>query len=131
MSESILGKHSVELDEQGILTLYGPDTRMTLPYDEAYKLLIWLDSNRGTLYRLAQEDIEQETQLEILLHENQLRHLDELKEAIPDLHETKVKVLEVLLEKVSEQAVHLLDDLELEYTVHPLLLEDHDAFAQG
>lgn len=131
MSECILGKHSAELDEQGMLTLYGPNTRMALPYDEAYKLMNWLYDNRSTLYRLAQQDTEQEQQLEILLHQNELDHLDELKAVIPDLHETKVKVLGAPLGMVPEQAVHLLDDLDIEYTIHPLLLEDHDSFAQG
>lgn len=57
MSECILGRHTAELDEQGTLTLYGPGTRMMLPYDEAYALLIWLDENhRDTLYWLAHED---------------------------------------------------------------------------
>jgi len=57
MSECILGRHTAELDEQGTLTLYGPGTRMSLPYDEAYALLSWLDENhRDTLYRLARED---------------------------------------------------------------------------
>ena len=57
MSECILGKHTAELDEQGTLTLYGPGTRMSLPYDEAYALLTWLyETHRGTLYQLTHED---------------------------------------------------------------------------
>jgi hypothetical protein len=61
MSERILGRHTAELDEQGTLTLYGPGTRMALPYDEAYALLTWLDENhRDTLFRLVQEDQESE-----------------------------------------------------------------------
>jgi hypothetical protein len=57
MSERILGRHTAELDEQGTLTLYGPGTRMALPYDEAYALLIWLNENhRDTLYQLVHED---------------------------------------------------------------------------
>ena len=57
MSECILGRHTAELDEQGTLTLYGPRTRVALPYDEAYALLNWLyENHRDTLYWLAHED---------------------------------------------------------------------------
>lgn len=64
MSECILGRHTAELDEQGMLTLYGPGARMALPYDEAYALLTWLDENhRHTLFRLVQEDQESELYL--------------------------------------------------------------------
>ncbi|HZU02753.1 MAG TPA: hypothetical protein VFA10_23995 [Ktedonobacteraceae bacterium] len=57
MSEHILGRHTAELNEQGTLTLYGPGTQLSLPYDEAYALLQWLDENhRDTLYRLTHED---------------------------------------------------------------------------
>jgi hypothetical protein len=61
MREHILGRHTAELDEQGTLTLYGPEVRMALPYDEAYALLTWLDENhRDTLFTLVQEDQESE-----------------------------------------------------------------------
>jgi hypothetical protein len=61
MSEHILGRHTAELDEQGTLTLYGPEVHMALPYDEAYALLRWLDENhRDTLFTLVQEDQESE-----------------------------------------------------------------------
>ena len=64
MSECILGRHTAELDEQGMLTLYGPGARMALPYDEAYALLTWLDENhRDTFFRLVQEDQEPELYL--------------------------------------------------------------------
>ena len=57
MSERILGRHTAELDEQGTLTLYGPRSRVALPYDEAYALLIWLyENHRDTLYWLTHED---------------------------------------------------------------------------
>lgn len=55
--EHILGRHTAELDEQGTLTLYGPGTRMALPYDEAYALLAWLyENHRDALYSLAHEE---------------------------------------------------------------------------
>ncbi len=57
MSECMLGKHSAELDEQGTLTIYGPNVRLALPYDEAYALLNWLyENHRDTLYQLAHEE---------------------------------------------------------------------------
>lgn len=60
-SECILGKHTVELNEQGTLILYGPDIRMALPYDEAYALLTWLyENHRQTLYELVHEELELE-----------------------------------------------------------------------
>ncbi len=63
MSECILGKHSAELDEQGTLTLYGPQGRLALPYDEAYALLTWLsEKHQDTLYRLTHEVQEPEQQ---------------------------------------------------------------------
>lgn len=63
-SEHILGRHTAELDEQGTLTLYGPGTRMALPYDEAYALLTWLyENHRDALYSLAHEEQRAEQQL--------------------------------------------------------------------
>ena len=63
-SEHILGRHTAELDEQGTLTLYGPGTRMALPYDEAYALLTWLyENHRDALYSLAHEEQKSEQQL--------------------------------------------------------------------
>src|SRR5436305_8746152 len=57
MSEHILGRHTVEMNEQGTLTLYSEDAHMSLPYDEAYALLVWLyENHRETLYQLAHED---------------------------------------------------------------------------
>ncbi|GAC1614280.1 MAG: hypothetical protein NVS4B7_06260 [Ktedonobacteraceae bacterium] len=63
MSEHILGQHTAELDEQGTLILYGTDTRMALPYDEAYALLTWLyENHRNTLYQFVHEEQEPEQQ---------------------------------------------------------------------
>jgi hypothetical protein len=59
MSERILGKHSAELDEQGRLILYGPGTRLTLPYDEAYQLLVFLYDQRDMLYQLVHDDTDE------------------------------------------------------------------------
>ncbi|GAC1387544.1 MAG: hypothetical protein NVS4B7_20640 [Ktedonobacteraceae bacterium] len=136
MSEQLLGKHTVKLDEQGTLTLDGSGTQVTLAREEAYKLLVWLSGQRATLSGLLQEDTQQqhsvEKQLEIRLYQDDLNHLDEIKEAIPGLHERRpaIKVLDARLETVTERALRLLHELRLEYIVHPSL-EENDSFAQG
>ena len=136
MSEHSLGKHTVKLDEQGMLTVSGPGTQVALASDEAYQLLLWLSGQRATLSSFVQEQAHQqwsdEQQLEIRLYQDDLDYIDKLKGAIPGLHERRpaVKVLDARLEKVPEQALRLLHELRLEYIVHPLL-EEGDAFAQG
>ena len=75
---------------------------------------------------------ENQLELKIHLYQEDLSHLDELKSAIPDLHERGpvAKVLDVRLEMISERALHLLKEYEIEYHIHPLL-EDDDVYAQG
>ena len=103
---------------------------------EALDLLYWLSGHRDALFGLAYQDTSQgqsgEKQLEIHLYQENLDQLDKLKAAIPDLHESKpvVKVLAVPLNLVTERAIELLKQLQLEYRIHPLLEED-EAFAQG
>jgi len=136
MSEHSLGKHTVKLDEQGMLTVAGPGTQVALASDEAYQLLLWLSGQRATLSSFVQEQAHQqwsdEQQLEIRLYQDDLDYIDKLKGAIPGLHERRpaVKVLDARLHAVPEQALRLLHELRLEYIVHPLL-EEGDAFAQG
>jgi hypothetical protein len=103
---------------------------------EALDLLKWLSDRKDELYSFSQGDTNQapaETLLEIHLHEEDLGHLDELKAAIPALREHRpvVKVLDARWDAVTEHALELLKEYRLEYTVHPLLLEDNEAFAQG
>ena len=110
--------------------------RVYLNPQEALDFLQWLSDRKDELYSLSHEDANQaaaETMLEIHLHEEDLGHLDELRAAIPDLHERRpvVKVLDADWGTVTERALELLKEYRLEYTVHPLLLEEHDAFAQG
>ena len=103
---------------------------------EALDLLQWLSDNRGALLSLAQQAANRgqftEKQLEIHLYQENLSYLDELIAAIPSLHEFRppAKVLSVPLEEVTERAIQLLKELQLEYRIHPLL-EDNDVFAQG
>jgi len=110
--------------------------RVSLSSQQALDLLQWLSDRQDALYSLTQKHTTRapgEKLLEIHLHEEDLGYLDELKAAIPDLHEHRpvVKVLDARWETVSERAFQLLKEYQLEYTVHPLLLEDQDAFAQG
>ncbi len=94
---------------------------------EAYALWQWLS---------ARKDIFQahftEKQLEIHLSQEDLSHLDELKAAIPGLHERGpiVKVLDARWETLSERALQLLKEFQIEYHIHPLLEEDY-TYAQG
>jgi len=110
--------------------------RVYLNPREALDLLQWLSDRKDELYNSTQGDTNQapaETLLEIHLHEEDLGHLEELKAAIPALREHKpvVKVLDARWDAVTEHALELLKEYRLEYTVHPLLLEDYEAFAQG
>ncbi len=102
---------------------------------EALDLLQWLSDHKDALYSFTAVDTSRapgEKLLEIHLHEEDLGHLDELKAAIPDLHERKpiVKVLDARWDTITERALQLLKEYQLEYVVHPML-EDHEAFAQG
>ncbi len=111
------------------------DHRLELSPQEALDLLRWLYDHRDALYDLAHKDaaVEQASDklLEIHLYQENLEHLDKLKAAIPTLHERKpAMILGVPLELVTERAIELLKELQLEYKIHPLLEED-DAFAQG
>ncbi len=112
------------------------DNKAVLNSLEALDLLQWLSDNRDALLSLAQQAANRrqftEKQLEIHLYQENLSHLDELIAAIPSLHEFRppAKVLSVPLEEVTERAIELLKELQLEYRIHPLL-EDNDVFAQG
>jgi len=102
---------------------------------EALDLLQWLSDRKDALYSFIAWDTDQapgEKLLEIHLREEDLEYLDELKAAIPDLHERRpiVKVLDARWDRVTERALQLLKEYQLEYIVHPML-EDHEAFAQG
>ena len=112
------------------------DHRLDLNPQEALDLLQWLSKHRDALYRLAHQDAPQgpsrEKRLEIHIYQENLEHLDKLIAAIPGLHEHMpvIKVLDAPLDLVTERAIELLKELQLEYRIHPLLEED-DAFAQA
>jgi hypothetical protein len=127
-SFNLSGEHISIYDEHDNKTVLNPI--------EALDLLQWLSARRDIFLSLAQQAANRgqstEKALEILLYQENLSHLDELKAAIPSLHEYRppAKVLSVRLEEVTERAIELLNELQLEYRIHPLL-EDNDVFAQG
>lgn len=101
--------------------------QIDLAPNEAYTLWEWLSDRKDAFQALSSKK-----QLEIHLYQQDLSHLDELKAAIPGLHERGpiVKVLDARWETVSERALQLLKDYQIEYHVHPLL-ESDETYAQG
>ena len=116
----------------------GYNQRVDLNAQEGLDLLQWLSDKKDALLSLTPQGVPQVTsrekrlELEIRLYQEDLEHLDRLRAAIPSLHESRsaVKVLDAHLDPVTERAIQLLKELQLEYKIHPLL-EDNDAFAQG
>ena len=114
----------------------GSDQRLDLNPQEALDLLQWLTEHRDALYGLAHQNATQrpsrEELLEIHIYQENLEYLDRLKAAIPGLHEHTpvIKVLDAPLDLVTERAIELLKELQVEYKIHPLLEEDN-AFSQG
>jgi hypothetical protein len=116
----------------------GYSQRVDLNPQEGLDLLHWLSDKRDALLNLTHQGAQQvqsrekRLELEIRLYQEDLEHLDKLRAAIPSLHESRsaVKVLDAYLDPVTERAIQLLKELQLEYKIHPLL-EDNDAFAQG
>jgi hypothetical protein len=116
----------------------GSNQRVDLNPQEGLDLLQWLSDNRDALLSLTHQGVpqvpsrEKRLELEIRLYQEDLAHLDKLRAAIPSLHESRsaVKVLDAYLDPVTQRAIQLLKELQLEYKIHPLL-EDNDAFAQG
>lgn len=100
-----------------------------LASDEAYALWHWLSARKDTFQAHAQKE---QLGLEIHLYEEDLSHLDELKAIIPNLQERGpiVKVLGAPRETVSERALQLLKNFQIEYHIHPML-EGDDVYAQG
>jgi hypothetical protein len=114
------------------------NSRVDLNLQEGLDLLHWLSDNRDAMLSLTHQGArqvqsrEKRLELEIRLYQEDLEHLEKLKAAIPSLHESRsaVKILDAHLDPITERAIQLLKELQLEYKIHPLL-EDNDAFAQG
>jgi arsenate reductase-like glutaredoxin family protein len=113
----------------GGIRISDKEVQVHLNPNEAYALWQWLSARKDAFQTHANEN---QIELKIHLYQQDLSHLDELKAVIPDLQERGpvVKILDARLETVSEQALQLLKEYEIEYHIHPLL-EDDDVYAQG
>ncbi|GAC1566496.1 MAG: hypothetical protein NVS3B14_09280 [Ktedonobacteraceae bacterium] len=113
----------------GGMSITDNQAQIHLAPDEAYALWQWLSARKDAFQAHASK---KQFGLEIHLYQENLSHLDELKAAIPDLHERGpiVKVLDAPWEAISEQALQLLKAFQIEYHIHPLL-ESDDVYAQG
>ena len=118
-----------EDQSDGGISISGNKVQIHLNPNEAYALWQWLSARKDAFQ--AHSSVNQ-IELKIHLYQEDLSHLDELKAVIPDLqeHGPVAKILDARLETVSEQALHLLKEYEIEYHIHPLL-EDDDVYAQG
>ncbi len=118
-----------EDQSDGGMSITDNQVQIHLAPNEAYTLWQWLSARKDAFQAYARE---KQLELEIHLSQQDLSHLDELKAAIPDLHERRpiVKVLDARWETVSGRALQLLKDFQIEYHIHPLL-EDDDIYAQG
>jgi hypothetical protein len=118
-----------EDQSDGGMSITSNDVQIHLTPAEAYALWQWLSARKDTFQTHANEN---QIELEIHLYQQDLSHLDELKAAIPDLqeHEPVAKIFDARLETVTEQAMNLLKEYQIEFHIHPLL-EDDDVYAQG
>ena len=94
---------------------------------EADALWQWLSAHKDAFQTHSSEN-----QPEIHLYQKDLKHLDDLKAAIPDLHARGpiVRVLDARWKTVTAQALQLLKEFQIENHVHPIL-EDDSTYAQG
>jgi beta-phosphoglucomutase-like phosphatase (HAD superfamily) len=113
----------------GGMTISDDEQQIHFAPDEAYALWQWLSARKDAFFASSHEE---KLEVEILLYQGDLSHLEDLKAAIPDLHERGpvVKVLDVPMVAVSERALQLLKSYQIEFHVHPLL-EGDDVYAQG
>lgn len=113
----------------GGMTISDDEQQMHFAADEAYALWQWLSARKDAFYASSHKE---NLELEIRLYEGDISHLEDLRAAIPHLHERGpiVKVLDVPIEAVSERALQLLKSYQIEYHVHPFLEEDN-VYAQG
>ena len=118
-----------EDQSDGGISLTSNEVQIQLTPGEAYALWQWLSARKDAFQTPANEN---QLELKIHLYQQDLSHLDELKAVIPDLQERDpaAKILDARLETVSEQALQLLKEYQIEYHIHPLL-EDDDVYAQG
>ncbi len=113
----------------GGMTIVDNQLQIHLAPDEAYTLWQWLSARKDAFQAQAHKE---KLELEILLYQQDLDHLEDLIAAIPDLHERGpiVKILDVPWEAVTERALQLLKNYQIQYHIHPML-EGDDVYAQG
>ena len=118
-----------EESSDGGMTISENGQQIHFPADEAYALWQWLSARKDTFLASSHDE---KLAMEILLYQEDMDHLEDLKAAIPGLHERGpvVKVLDVPREGVSERALQLLKSYQIEYHIHPFL-EGDDVYAQG
>jgi hypothetical protein len=130
-----------DFNEERLSIIDAHNQRVNLSPLEAVQLLEWLSARETILRHLAHQDASlqdteplggQMEQLEIHLLPQQLVHLDELQDAIPQLQEyiPAANIYVSPIDAVTERAIALLKEFEIEYKIHPLL-EDSNEFAQG
>ena len=113
----------------GGISIVDNQQQMHLAPDEAYTLWQWLSVRKDAFFASSHKE---KLELEILLYQEDLGHLEDLKAAIPGLQDRGpiVKILDVPRKAVSERALQLLKNYQIEYHVHPFL-EGDDVYAQG
>jgi len=120
---------TIEESSDGGMTVSDSEQQMHFAPDEAYALWQWLSARKDTFFVSSSDE---KLEMEILLYQEDMSHLDDLKAVIPDLHDRGpvVRVLDVPREAVSERALQLLKSYQIEYHIHPFL-EGDDVYAQG
>ena len=118
-----------EESNDGGMTINENEQQMHFAPDEAHALWQWLSARKDTLFATSHDE---KLEMEILLYQGDISHLDDIKAVLPDLHERGpvVKILDVPMEAVSDRALQLLKNYHLEYHIHPFL-EGDDVYAQG
>lgn len=114
---------------EGGVTISDNEQQMHFAPDEAYALWQWLSARKDKFFASPHDE---KLEMEILLYQGDLGHLEDLKAAIPGLQDRGpiVRVLDVPREAVSERALELLKSYQIEYHIHPFL-EGDDVYAQG
>ena len=118
-----------EESSDGGMTISDDGQQMHFAADEAYALWQLLSIRKDMFFASSHDE---KLEMEILLYQGDMDHLDDLKAAIPDLQDRGpvVRVLDVPREAVSERALQLLKSYQIEYHIHPFL-EGDDVYAQG
>src|SRR5579859_6535523 len=120
---------SFDFTKKHLLIVDGNHQSVELKPHEGLDLLHWLSDHEEILLSFLnldeQKHFSDNKRIEILLYPQDLEHLDELRAAIPGLHEVRtiVKVFDAGWDPVIERAIELLKELQLEYKIHPLLEE--------